>query len=263
VESFDSWVEHFQRNEERHRAQEALIEWQAPPTITGGTRQAFTRSFQRFELGEGGDGAQLLAMAAAVGDRAYATALGLLVREEQKHSALFRLGLERLNAPTLRSHWSDAAFRKLRHLVGLRTEIGLFLIAESIAMGYFIALAEHAPDPVLRGIGRRIADDERDHIRFQIDRLRVGFRATPAPARMLVGLGWGIVAAGAATVLVVDHGAALRACGIEPLRYWGRAMRNFRAAARLVLVKPDATLLGPRSGPFTGTSLAIREAVSS
>ncbi|GAB3605356.1 hypothetical protein GCM10027413_07650 [Conyzicola nivalis] len=243
--SFDDWVVHFEANDERHRATEPLIDWKAPASMNSRTRRAFVRSLQRFELGESGDGAHLLDLAETAGDPAYTAALILLVREEQKHSALFGRALERLDAVRLESHWSDAAFTGLRRMLGLRTEIGLFLIAESVAMGYFVALAERAPDPVLRAVGRRIADDERDHIRFQIDRLRVGFRGTPAPVRALVGVVWGVVAAGAATVVVVDHGAALRACDVSPRAYWGRAMRSFRVAARSVLKDPDATLVGP------------------
>ncbi|WP_411699212.1 ferritin-like domain-containing protein [Conyzicola sp.] len=243
--SFDDWVVHFEANDEHHRATEPMIDWSSPAEVQGRARGAFVRSFQRFELGESGEGAHLLDLAAAAGDPAYTEALTLLVREEQKHSALFGRALGYLGAPTLDSHWSDAAFTRLRRLLGLRTEIGLFLIAESVAMGYFVALAERAPDPVLRAVGRRIADDERDHIRFQVDRLRVGFRGTPMPLRALVGVAWGVVAAGAATVLVVDHGQALRACGVSPIEYWGRAMRSFRAAARSVLKNPEATLLGP------------------
>jgi hypothetical protein len=245
MNSFDSWVSHFEHNPEHHRAQEAQIDWQAPPVMSEGTRRAFIRSFQRFELGEGGEGARLLRMAAAAGDPVYTAALQLLVVEEQKHSALFGCGLRHLNAPSLTSHWSDAVFTRLRHLLGLRTEIGLFLVAESVAMGYFLALAESAPDPVLRGIGQRIAHDERNHIRFQIDRLRVGFRATPAPLRALIGTTLGVIAAGAATVLVIDHGAALRACGVSPVQYWGRAMRSFRVAARAALGSSTSSLLGP------------------
>ncbi|RJT96921.1 ferritin-like domain-containing protein [Arthrobacter frigidicola] len=249
-ELFSEWIAHFQANSERHRAMEAGIEWDARPIVDGPTRRAFVRSFQRFELGESGDGARLLSAAAEAGDPIYTEALGLLVQEEQKHSVLFLRALQHLEALPLESHWTDAAFTQLRHLLGLRTELGLFLIAETVAMGYFRALADRAPDPVIRAVGRRVAEDEQDHIRFQIDRLRVGFRETPAPVRALVGIAWGVVAAGAASVLVVDHGAALRACGVSPRTYWGSAMRNFRAAARSVLVDSYAPLLGPAQRPI-------------
>lgn len=243
--TFESWLTHFQRNAARHQVLEARIEWDAPVTLTATARRAFVRSFQRFELGESGDGERLLAKAALFGDPTYLAALELLVDEEQKHSVLFRRGLDRLQAPALESHWSDFAFTALRRVLGLRTELALFLIAETVAMSYFIALAKHAPDAVLRAVGHRIATDERDHIRFQIDRLRIGFRRTPGLVRAAVGLVWFLVAVGATTVLVADHHAALRFCGLSPFAYWSRAIRQFRLAAQSVLVRPWEEPLGP------------------
>ncbi|MBF4618264.1 ferritin-like domain-containing protein [Clavibacter sp. VKM Ac-2873] len=242
------WIAHFHANADRHLTPEQLIPSGTTPTMDARARRAFVRSFQRFALGESGDGAHLLRMATDAGDPAYTHALALLVQEEQKHAALFLRALDHLDAPALPAHWTDAAFTRLRHLIGLRTEISLFLIAETVATGYFHALADHAPDPALRALGRRIADDERDHVRFQIDRLRTGFRDTPAPLRALIGAAWTVVAAGAATVIVVDHRAALGACGVAPRAYWRRAMHGFGAAARSVLVDPRAPLLGPTDG---------------
>ncbi len=239
------WLEHFRANSVRHAGTAAAIDWDAPSPLSREQRAAFIRSFQRFELGESGDGAQLLAKASAAGDATYAAALELLVREEQRHSELFRRGLNHLGAPTLRSHWSDAAFTSLRRAFGLRTELGLFLIAETVAMGYFLALADRAPDPVLRAVGHRIASDERDHIRFQIDRLRLGFHGTPRSLRAAVRLCWTVIAAGAATVVVLDHGAALRACGVSPGEYWGRAMRQFRVTSGAVFAGSGPIALGP------------------
>ncbi|MFT2753433.1 ferritin-like domain-containing protein [Clavibacter sp. Sh2088] len=239
------WIAHFHANADRHLSPEELIPDDAPSPMDARTRRAFVRSFQRFALGESGDGVHLLRMATAAGDPAYTHALALLVQEEQKHAALFLRALDHLDAPALPEHWTDAAFTRLRHLTGLRTEISLFLIAETVATGYFHALADHAPDPALRALGQRIADDERNHVRFQIDRLRTGFRDTPAPLRALIGAAWTVVAAGAATVVVVDHRAALRACGVAPRAYWRQAMHGFGDAARSVLVDPRAPLLGP------------------
>lgn len=243
--TFANWLDHFQRNSALHRELESEIDWNAPVLLSEREVKAFARSFQRFELGESGDGQRLRAKAAQEGDPIYLAALELLVQEEQKHSALFRRGLERINAPTLDAHWSDAAFTVLRRMLGLRTELGLFLIAETVAMGYFTALAEHAPDPVLRGIGRRIATDEQNHIRFQIDRLRQGFHRTPGAVRAVIGLIWGVIAAGAATVMVLDHGQALRACGLSPAKFWFQATGRFQGAAKLIFATPKAESLGP------------------
>lgn len=243
--NFHDWLEHFQNNPERHRATEAEVDWDAPLTMDERTQRAFIRSFQRFELGESGDGRHLLSKAALDGDATYLAALELLVQEEQKHSALFRRGLDRLHAQVLQSHWSDGVFVALRRMLGLRTELGLFLIVESVSMGYMVALADNAPDPVLRGIGRRIVNDEEDHIRFQVDRLRQGFEHSSPAVRAVVGATWIVLAAGATTVLIVDHRAALRACGLSLTAYWRDALSGFRATARQVLVPAEAKRLGP------------------
>ncbi len=131
------WIAHFHANADRHLTPEQLIPSGTPSPLDARTRRAFVRSFQRFALGESGDGAHLLRMATAAGDPAYTHALALLVQEEQKHAALFLRALDHLDAPALPAHWTDAAFTRLRHLIWLRTEISLFLIAETVATGYF------------------------------------------------------------------------------------------------------------------------------
>jgi hypothetical protein len=244
---FDTWVTYFRANRARQIALEQHVAWNQECLLSAAQRRAFGHSFQRFELGENGDGRRLLAKATTAGDPWYTEALALLVAEEQRHSALFRRGLQRLGVAPLRAHWSDTAFVLLRRMLGLRTEIALFLIAESVAIGYFEALQDRAPDPVLRAIGKRVTTDEVEHLRFQIDRLRVGFAPSTRQARVISGIAWGVIAAGAATVLVCDHGASLRACGLSPLAYWGQAMRRFRTAAVAALADPSQSMLGPSS----------------
>lgn len=255
---FRVWVEYFEANPARQHRLEREWDPSAPVVLTVRQRDALVRSFQRFELGEGGDGVRLLAKARAAGDPVYTRALELLVAEEQKHSALFGVGLRRMAAPSLRTHWSDFAFTRLRRMLGLRTEIALFLIAETVAVEYFEALADGAPDPILRGIGERIRTDEREHLRFQVDRLRVGFADSPRLVRALAGLSWWVVAIGATTVLCVDHAAALRACGRNPLAYGARALGRFRRFAGSALKTPrcpagasrgGVVLLGPSLDP--------------
>ena len=72
-----------------------------------------------------------------------------------------------------------------------------------------------------------------------------GFKSFPDPVEVSLEPGVAVVAAGAATVIVVDHRTALRACGVAPRAYWRQAMHGFGAAARSVLVDPRAPLLGP------------------
>lgn len=232
--AFDRWASHFVTNRERHDALEERVDWDAPNDLPEAVRTALVRSFQRFELGEGGDGVHLLRKASGCGP-AQQQALRMLVAEEQLHSELFRRGLDHLGAVTLRTHWSDRIFTRLRRFLGLRTELTLFLIAEATAMPYFVALARSGPDEVIRAIGTRIALDEVHHLAFQIEQLRQGFAATSAPAKVLLFAAWWCVAVGAATVLVIDHRAAIRACGLGIGFYWGAALRSFRRAAAAVL----------------------------
>lgn len=232
--SFERWVAHFTDNRARHAAIEGRIDWDAAAEMSPAARAALIRSFQRFELGEGGDGAHLLRKARGCGE-AQQHALRMLVGEEQAHSALFARGLSHLGAAPLPHHWSDGAFTLLRRSLGLRTELMLFLIAEAVAMPYFVVLARRGPDAVIRGIGTRIALDEEHHLAFQIDQLRGGLRSLPSWAKPLVVLPCWLVAVGATAVVVIDHGGALRACGMGAHAYAGAALRSFRRALTAAL----------------------------
>ncbi|SDY54804.1 ferritin-like domain-containing protein [Herbiconiux ginsengi] len=228
--AFALWGDYFEANLARHDRLDAQIPWASSSPLSSADRVAISQSLQRFELGERGEGAGLLSKAAAQGDAVYDAALLLFVQEEQKHSALFARALDRFGVEPLSAHWSDAVFVVLRRLMGLRTEVTLFLIAETVALEYFGAL-HGSPDPVVHGVAERVLTDEVEHIRFQIDQLRVGFEGVSPVGRMLaVAAAW-MVAVGAATVVALDHGPALRACGLRPFTFWGRALRHFRLAA--------------------------------
>ncbi len=232
--AFDRWVAHFAGNRARHAAIEARIEWSAVADLPDHVRTAIARSFQRFALGEGGDGARLLAKARRCSD-AQQQALRMLVEEEQRHSELFTRGLRHLDAVPLGHHWSDRVFTALRRSMGLRTELALFLVAEAVAMPYFVVLARSGPDEVTRAIGTRIALDEEHHLAFQIDQLRQEYRSATRIQRRIAFLAWWCIAVGAATVVSVDHGAALRVCGLSVRVYWGAALRSFRRTAAAAL----------------------------
>lgn len=257
---FERWVRHFADNRVAHAEIEARIDGSAPAHLSEHARQALVRSFQRFELGEGGDGVHLLRKAGSRG-ALQKEALRMLVAEEQKHSALFRRGLHRLKASPLSGHWSDRIFTRLRRSLGLRTELALFLTAEAVAMPYFVVLARSAPDEVIRGIGTRIALDEEHHLAFQIDQLKQQLAWRTLPVRALVFIAWWCVAVGAATVVAVDHGPALRVCGMPVRVYWGAALRSFRRAAGASLSRdlvapagraPTAGVVEESEGPRHG-----------
>lgn len=238
----DTWVEHFRTNRESHAALEARADWAAESTLSRRDQAALVHSLQRFELGEGGDGEHLLRKAERRASPARVEALRLLIAEEQAHSALFARGLRYFGAPRLGSHWSDAAFTRLRRALGLRTELMLFLVAETVAMPYFVALSRFEGDEVVRTIGLRIALDEGHHIAFQVDQLRHGFRELSGGLRTVVFAASWVIAVGAATVVAVDHGPALRASGMSRRRFWRSALNSFRVAVASALWPSAARL---------------------
>ena len=248
-QGFDAWISYFEANLARHDRLDALIPWDSVSTLPAPHIAAIARSLQRFELGESGDGTGLLSKARRRHDRDYDTALRLFVAEEQKHSALFGAALSRFGAERLTAHWSDGIFVVLRRMMGLRTEVALFLIVETVAMEYFVAL-KHCADPVVQGVARRILTDEVEHVRFQIDQLRMGFASVPRPARVLAAsLAW-VLAVGTATALAIDHGPAMRVCGLNPVTFWQRALRHFGRALPLAFrLNRDETPFGPSMDP--------------
>lgn len=234
---FGRWIDYFADNRARHAAIEADVDWDRPARLPDDVRIALVRSFQRFELGEGGDGEHLLRKASRCSP-AQQEALRMLVAEEQLHSELFKRGLQHLGAATRHGHWSDHAFTFLRRSLGLRTELALFLAAEAVAMPYFVALSQSGPDAVIQAIGTRIARDEERHLAFQIEQLRRGFAATPTAGKALILAAWWCTAVAAATVVAVDHRGALRTCGLRARSYWRSALRSFRLAAASTLAEP-------------------------
>ena len=247
--TYEPWLRYFRGNPSRQQIFDDALDWSRKTPLTPIQARMIARSLQRFELGEGGDGEKLLAKAAQAGDPVYTAALKLFVVEEQKHSALFLLALQYLSAEPLASHWSDRAFVLLRRSLGLRMELMLFLVAESLALEYFRALRDGAPDPLIRLLGARVFSDEVEHIRFQIHRLAEGYADTPDVVRRIVHAGWWILAIGAALVLSWDHRGALRVCGVPPRRFLPAALRAFAIASSAVLSAGQK--LGPSAGAYT------------
>lgn len=239
------WSTYFHENRARQDDLDARIDWESPTPLEPSDAAAIARSLQRFELGESGDGVGLLAKARNLDDPGYDEALVRLVAEEQRHSAMFGRLLTRFDAQRLTAHWSDSVFVVLRRFLGLRTEITLFLVAETVAMEYFAALGR-CPDPVVRGVARRVLTDEVEHIRFQIDQLRVHVAGMPRVVRSAAAAAAWMVAIGATAVVSLDHGAAMRACGLRRRTFWHRALRQVGTALPLAFLLDGGTAaLGP------------------
>ncbi|QRV32394.1 ferritin-like domain-containing protein [Streptomyces californicus] len=181
---------------------------------------------QRFQVGEDGDGAELITKAEAAGDAEYASAVRMFVAEERNHARLLALLLASGDAPTIASHWSDHIFVTLRRALGLRLELLVLMIAEVVALRYYRALRDGGEDALTREVAGRVLADEERHVPFHCHRLRRALRPLPAPVRVLVTSGWRAALAAACLVVAVDHGPALRRLGVGRGRFAVEVVRS-------------------------------------
>ncbi|GAB1817279.1 ferritin-like domain-containing protein [Herbidospora sp. RD11066] len=177
------------------------------------------RSIRRFQVGENGDGANLIAKAAASGNPAYAATVRLFVDEERNHARMLAMLLAAAGSGTLTGHWSDTVFVWLRRLLGLRLELMVLMIAEVVALRYYRALRDGTGDPLTTEAAALILADEERHVPFHTDRLRHELR--DVPLRGLVVRAWWVLLFGTVAVVIVDHGRALRRLGL-PWRDFAR-----------------------------------------
>jgi hypothetical protein len=180
---------------------------------------AVARSIQRFQVGEAGDGANLIDKADRAGDDDYSMAVRLFVAEEQNHARMLRLLLHAAGYPTIAGHWSDTIFVRLRRALGLRVELLVLLIAEVIALRYYRALRDGTEDPLTTEVAGRILSDERRHVPFHCHRLCHSLAELPSPARAVLIVLWRTLLMGTALVVAGDHGRALRTLGVTRMQF--------------------------------------------
>jgi hypothetical protein len=221
--TYRQWLQDFEAEVERRRQR-------ADPPWSRGARidPDVVRSIQRFQVGEAGDGANLVAKAA--GDDSYLAAVKLFVAEEQNHARMLEELLRAARAGTIASHWSDTVFVLLRRALGLRLELMVLLIAEVVALRYYRALRDGTDDPLVTQVAARILADEERHVPFHCHRLRVGFAGTPAVLRAVVFGGWRLMLLGVTVTVAADHGRALRRLGVGRLVFAADVLTLFEDA---------------------------------
>jgi len=128
--------------------------------------------------------------------------------------------LRELNAPLLKSHWSDRCFVFMRQLFGLHQELMVLLLPEMIAKRYFRALHDGTSNPVLRAVFSQIARDEDGHLAFHIEYLRRAFEKMSFSRRIAVLIVWRLIFRATCVAVMLDHRAVLRAVGMEPRQFW-------------------------------------------
>lgn len=224
---YGDWIRTFEA-ERLSRAERGDPDWR-----TGARpHPAVRRSVQRFQVGEDGDGAELITKAEAAGDAEYASAVRMFVAEERNHARLLALLLAAGGAEVIASHWSDRVFVALRRALGLRLELLVLMIAEVVALRYYRALRDGSDDALTREVAGRILADEERHVPFHCHRLRRAPRPLPSPLRCAVTAGWRSALAAAAVVVALDHGPALRRLGVGRGRFAREVVRSSGPIAR-------------------------------
>ncbi|AKL70316.1 ferritin-like domain-containing protein [Streptomyces goshikiensis] len=236
---YETWVREFEAERERRGAVGDPL-W----SLGAALDPALVRSLRKFQVGEDGDGSALIGKAERAGDPVYAGAVRLFVAEEQNHARMLALLLAAGGSGTLSGHWSDAVFVRLRRLMGLRMELLVLMVAEVAALRYYRAVRDGAADPLASEVAGRILADEERHVPFHCRRLREGFAGLPAPARRAVAGGWRILLAGAAALVAVDHGPALRHLGVRRRAFVAETVRLSAPLAASFTSAPARTPTG-------------------
>ncbi|MFI6028317.1 ferritin-like domain-containing protein [Amycolatopsis magusensis] len=225
---FTGWVEHFEAEAGR-RAERGDPQWTRGAALPA----AVVKSVQRFQVGEAGDGANLISKAGAAGDEAYTAAVRLFVEEERNHARLLEHLLTAANARTIGGHWTDAVFVRLRRALGLRLELMVLMIAEVIALRYYRALRDGTSDPLTTEVAGRILADEERHVPFHLRRLGAAFAPLSPVARRAVHAVWWVLLLGAVVVVAHDHGPALRELGLTRRRFVVDVLRTWVRTSEL------------------------------
>ncbi|MCB9879117.1 MAG: ferritin-like domain-containing protein [Planctomycetes bacterium] len=222
-----------------------------PLSVEADFAPALARSLARFQLGETGDGSHLLAAAAKLGDADRVELLRRFLDEEHDHARWLGRAVEALGGQRLERHWSASAFRLVRRLGGVETELIVLMAAELLGATYYRALARHVRDPQLRGLLGQIARDEGVHIALHVDWQRRHLHQLGPVRRALFRVGFHAFFRAVCVMVMLDHRAVLRRCGglrsywrasgdllarvtaaqLRPCRLTGRALLRFRHLA--------------------------------
>lgn len=233
--SYD-WIEYFYQN-----APEPLLPWNDSVRLSAPERMAVIPSIQQFQLGEGASGSRMLERAQhfsrTTGDLGLVAALKLFLREEQRHSKMLARFLQIENAPCLRKHWVDRAFRWIRGLAGLELCLKVLATAEVLARPYYAALRDATDSPLLKSICQRIFDEESAHLRFQAFTLSRFQNRHSRLSQALIKVFHAGLLAGTAVLIWVDHQPVFKAAGRTFCGFWKETWQEFDVLYRASSVR--------------------------
>ncbi|PQV65539.1 hypothetical protein B1R32_101281 [Abditibacterium utsteinense] len=237
------WLAYFERNTDRESA--LRLDDEPKDALSPALHAALSRTLARFHLGESGEGTYLKRFAASQNDESYCRAIELFVREEQAHSRWFGRLLERLGAPQIETHWSDALFTWVRRAGGLHFELVTFLTAEIIAQRFFGLLSKSCPEATCARVFAQVVRDESAHIAFHIDTLRRAFENQNAVRRTLWKWTWQAMLAGAILIVCLDQSAIFRELKLSRRDFAARCFEIFDVLSARIWTQTPPLALSP------------------
>lgn len=213
------WVDFFSA-----RADRALPELHAQ-SGPGPLPASVARSLAIFQLGESGGGtivAQARASSIREIDDAYADAMALFVREENRHADILAICVRLLGGELIRENWTAKLFVWSRRLIGLRLKVIVLLAAEVVGICYYHLLASRMPPCGIRSWLSQLVNDEKSHLEFHCEFLRS--QVSSPIRRWVFVITWRATMLAAAVVVMIDHRAAIRDMGLDYATVWRRWM---------------------------------------
>jgi hypothetical protein len=228
------WCDYFHR--QWHQL--LTVPWRRGAELTPGERDLIAPSLAEFQQGEGLDGGHFFrcvrAYADRSGDRDYAEAHRMFMAEEKRHARDLARFLKLAGIPLLtRRSLLNRLFCWLGSRGGVRLTVAIIAQVEVVAQVYYTALRRATGSAVLRRLTAQLLRDEKQHLRFQGERLAILRAGHWAPRRALANALDALLLVGAGLACWWGHRRVLRAGGFGWFGYWRETWRKFRALSRL------------------------------
>ncbi|MGB8002086.1 MAG: ferritin-like domain-containing protein [Anaerobacillus sp.] len=231
---FRSWVDYFKNNKGNLHS----IEWSEGYQLSSHEYHTIYQSLQQFQVGERSEGKFLIKSTkrylSKMKDHSYLQAIILFIHEEQRHAKELARFMEKQQIPTIRKHWVDQVFRKLRRFASLEQSITVLLTAELIATVYYDALKRSTKSKVLRGICEQILDDEAKHVEFQSVALHQMSNNRKKVTKGIVKAIRMSLFLGTLIIVWFQHHKVFRAGGYGVVKYFKYALLEYRRAEKII-----------------------------
>lgn len=164
---YSQWIRYFQYNS----SQRLKTDFSQEKGLPLEEKRLIFPSIVSFQKGEGSEGGYFQKESKKFAEKYkepfYPEAVNWFIKEENMHSAYLTQFMDHYGVAKKEKNLLDSAFRKLRHINGLYSEVSVLMTAEIIALTYYRALGNAASSDALKKICRQMLHDELPHIIFQ------------------------------------------------------------------------------------------------